>query len=131
MSAGRILVVDDHPSNLKLVRVILECEGFEVQTAQTGVEAMAHLAGFRPELVLMDLQLPGMDGFELTRRIKADPATRGVVVVAATAYAMKGDRERAMEAGCDGYLAKPLDTRRLAATLAAHLEGYSSQRPQP
>ena len=76
---------------------------------------------FADRLILMDLQLPGMDGLELTRRLKADPARRGIFIIAVTAYAMKGDREKALAAGCDGYLAKPIDTEALTAAIAARL----------
>ena len=117
----RILVVDDRPLNLKLTRLLLTGEGYEVQTAIDAEQTLAVLQGFRPDLILMDLQLPGIDGFELTRRLKADPATTAIRIVALTAYAMKGDEDRAREAGCDGYIAKPIDTRRLASQVASHL----------
>ncbi len=121
MAGDPILVVDDNPTNLKLIRVLLAGEGYEVRTAGDAEEALAALQGFRPRLVLMDLQLPGMDGLELTRRLKADPGTRDILIVALTAYAMKGDEEKAREAGCDGYLAKPIDTRTLPAQVAGYL----------
>ncbi len=121
MSGEPILVVDDQPVNLKLLRVVLERAGYQVRTAVDGEDALRVLAGFRPRLVLMDLQLPGMDGLEVTRRLKADPATRDIVVVAVTAYAMKGDAERALAAGCDGYISKPIDTAAVPATVAAYL----------
>jgi CheY-like chemotaxis protein len=117
----RILVVDDRPLNLKLTRLLLTGEGYEVQTAIDAEQALVVLQAFRPDLILMDLQLPGIDGFELTRRLKADPATAAIRIVALTAYAMKGDEERARAAGCDGYIAKPIETRRLASQVAAHL----------
>jgi CheY-like chemotaxis protein len=117
-----ILAVDDHPVNLKLIRVLLIGEGYDVRTADDAEMALAVIAQSAPELILMDLQLPGMDGFELTRRLKADPVTRGIVIIAMTAYAMKGDKERALAAGCDGYLSKPLDTRALPGIIAGYLE---------
>jgi CheY-like chemotaxis protein len=116
-----ILIVDDNSANLKLARVVLSREGFEVQTAADAEEALVALRTFRPRLILMDLQLPGMDGFELTRRLKGDPATSGVVILALTAYAMKGDEEKARAAGCDGYIAKPIDTRTLPGVVAGYL----------
>jgi CheY-like chemotaxis protein len=116
-----ILIVDDNLVNLKLVRVLLTAEGYDVRTATDAEEAVATLAEFHPRLILMDLQLPGMDGLELTRQLKADPATRDIVVVAITAYAMKGDEERALAAGCDGYVAKPIDTRALPGVIASYL----------
>jgi CheY-like chemotaxis protein len=113
MSGEVILIVDDNPANLKLARIVLAAEGFEVRTAGDAEEAIALLRGFSPRLILMDIQLPGMDGLELTRRLKADPATRPIRIVGLTAYAMKGDPERILAAGCDGYIPKPIDTRRL------------------
>src|SRR5689334_900620 len=102
MSAEPILIVDDNPQNLKLVRVLLVSEGYDVRTAADAEEALAELESFEPRLILMDLQLPGMDGLELTRRLKADPLRRHIAIVALTAYAMKGDELKALGAGCDG-----------------------------
>jgi CheY-like chemotaxis protein len=113
-----ILIVDDNPANLKLARVLLSAEGYEVRVAVDAEEALALLDSFRPRLILMDLQLPGMDGLTLTRHLKADPATRGVAILALTAYAMKGDEEKALAAGCDGYVTKPIDTRTLPLVIA-------------
>jgi CheY-like chemotaxis protein len=117
-----ILIVDDNAVNLKLMRVLLAGEGYTVRTAIDADEALAVLREFRPRLILMDLQMPGMDGLELTRHLKKDHALADIIVVALTAYAMKGDEGKALEAGCDGYITKPIDTRTLAATIAAHLE---------
>jgi CheY-like chemotaxis protein len=122
-----ILVVDDNPTNRKLLGFVLSSKGYDVRTAADAEEALALLETFVPRLILMDIQLPGMDGLELTRRLKAGPRTRDVVIIAVTAYAMKSDEERARAAGCDGYIAKPIDTRTLAATVATALEG----RPTP
>ena len=116
-----ILVVDDNPTNLKLVRVLLSAAGFRVEGASDAEEAQQILRRFQPRLILMDLQLPGKDGLALTRELKGDPATRDIVVVALTAYAMKGDEERAREAGCDGYVTKPINTRTLAEEVARFL----------
>jgi CheY-like chemotaxis protein len=121
MAAEPILVVDDNPQNLKLARVVLAGEGYEVRTATNAEEALRVLDGFRPKLILMDVQLPGMDGLELTRRLKADPARRGIVILAFTAYAMKGDDAKTLEAGCDGYVSKPVDTDALPRIIARHL----------
>ena len=116
-----ILVVDDHPLNLKLARLVLEKGGYEVRTACDGEALMSLLESFRPRLILMDVQLPGVDGLELTRRLKSREETRNIIVIAFTAYAMKEDRARALAAGCDGYIAKPIDTRTLSATVAEYL----------
>jgi CheY-like chemotaxis protein len=116
-----ILVVDDNAMNLKLVEYVLTARGYDVRTAIDAAAAVASVAARRPRLILMDLQLPGIDGFELTRRLKADPATADIVIVAVSAYAMKGDAERALSAGCDGYIPKPLDTRGLPAEVDRYL----------
>jgi two-component system, cell cycle response regulator DivK len=121
MAGDPILIVDDNPANLKLARVLLTGAGYEVRTAADAPEALAVLESFHPRLILMDLQLPGMDGFELTRRLKADAVHGHVVVLALTAYAMKGDEDKARRAGCDGYIAKPIDTRTLPDTVARYL----------
>lgn len=111
VSNNAVLIVDDTPVNLKLVRVLLSRQGFDVRTANTAEEALEMAQSFRPQLVLADIQLPGMDGLEMTRRLKAAPETRDTIVLALTAFAMKGDEEKAFEAGCDGYITKPIDTR--------------------
>jgi CheY-like chemotaxis protein len=116
--AQAILIVDDNPANLKVATFALQAEGFDVRTATDAEEALLVLEEFRPRLILMDIQLPGMDGLELTRRLKADPKSRGILVVAVTAYAMKGDREKALRAGCDGYLTKPVDPIQLPILVA-------------
>jgi len=121
MPGEPILIVDDNPANLKLARVVLTRAGYEVRTAADAAEALAALETFRPRLILMDLQMPGMDGLELTRRLKADPSRAGIIIVALTAYAMRGDEDKARAAGCDGYLAKPIDTRALASVVAGHI----------
>jgi two-component system cell cycle response regulator DivK len=121
MANDSILIVDDTPVNLKLVRVLLSRQGFNVRTASTAEEALEIFPGFRPRLVLADIQLPGMDGLELTRRLKSDPATRDTVVLALTAFAMKGDEEKAFEAGCDGYITKPIDTRTFPTLIRQYL----------
>ena len=111
MAGERILVVDDNPLNLKVTRLLLVSEGYQVRTARDAQEALVTLETFHPRLILMDIRMPGMDGLELTRRLRADPSMDGVAILALTAYAMKGDEERARQAGCDGYVTKPIDTR--------------------
>src|SRR5688572_6718307 len=118
MAGETILIVDDNPANLKLARVLLTAEGYEVRTAEAAEEALEILETFTPRLILMDVQLPGIDGLELTRRLKADPARRGILIVALTAYAMKGDDAKALAAGCDDYVTKPIDADALYATVA-------------
>lgn len=122
MAGAPILIVDDNPLNLKLTRVLLTRAGYDVYTAADAESALVILQTFRPALILMDIQLPGIDGLELTRRLKADPATRSIVILALTAYAMKGDEQKARSAGCDGYIAKPIDTRALPNIIAEHLK---------
>jgi CheY-like chemotaxis protein len=116
----RVLIVDDNPTNLKLVAYLVKAKGYEVDTAADADAAMAAIAVNRPRVILMDLQLPGVDGLELTRRLKADPATRDISIIAVTAYAMKGDQEKALEAGCDDYVTKPIDTRALPDLIARY-----------
>lgn len=130
MPAERILVIDDNPQNLKLARVLLVCEGYEVETAADPAEAMASLRSATPDLILMDVQLPGIDGLELTRRLRADPRTTSIVILAVTSYAMKGDEEKALAAGCDGYVAKPIDVGELPRMIAEHL-ARARQRSAP
>jgi len=121
MAGESILIVDDNPTNLKVAQILLTVEGYQVRTATDAEEAQAVLEGFHPRLILMDIQLPGMDGLELTRKLKADPATREAVILAITAYAMKGDEEKALAAGCDGYISKPIDTRKFPAVVRRYL----------
>jgi CheY-like chemotaxis protein len=121
MAGERILIVDDNATNLKLVAYLLRANGYQVDTALDAESAIEAIGVRRPDLILMDIQLPGIDGLELTRRLKADPVTRDIVIVAVTAYAMKGDQDKAMAAGCDDYITKPIDTRALPEAIARHL----------
>jgi two-component system, cell cycle response regulator DivK len=123
MSSEPILIVDDNAANLKLARVLLEGDGYEVRTAADAEEALKLLDTFLPRLILMDIQLPGMDGLELTRRLKSERTTRQIVVVALTAYAMKGDEARVLAAGCDGYVSKPIDLDGLLRLVGQHVRG--------
>ncbi len=113
MAGEPILIVDDTPVNLKLTRILLVNEGYKVLTAASAEEALELLRSYRPRLILADIQLPGMDGLEMTRLIKKDERTRHIPVVALTAFAMKGDEQKAIDAGCAGYITKPIDTRSL------------------
>jgi two-component system cell cycle response regulator DivK len=121
MAGEPILIVDDNPTNLKLVSFLLVKRGYQVRSAGGAQEALEALKEFHPVLILMDMQMPEIDGFELTRRLKADPATRDITIIALTAYAMKGDEERVRAAGCDGYMSKPIDTRALPEAVASWL----------
>ncbi|HVO24995.1 MAG TPA: response regulator [Candidatus Margulisiibacteriota bacterium] len=103
----RILIVEDDVDNRRIVAKTLTVEGYEVIEAIDGVEALSHAQTDHPDLILMDLALPNMDGWEATRRLKSDPRTRAIPVVALTAVAMRGDEEQARAAGCDDYIAKP------------------------
>jgi CheY-like chemotaxis protein len=124
-----ILVVDDHPANLDLASAVLEIDGYVVQKAADAEEACEMLQHWLPDLILMDIGLPGMDGLTLTRQLKAQPRTRGVRVVALTAFAMKGDDAKAYAAGCEGYITKPIDTRRFATQVASYLGASVSADP--
>lgn len=118
-----VLVVDDNPLNLEMAELLLAADGWQVARAADAPTALDWLAGHRPDLVLMDIQLPVIDGLELTRRLRADPRTAGLVIVAFTAYVMKGDRERMLAGGCDGYIAKPIEVATFARQVRAHLRG--------
>lgn len=121
MAGEAILIVDDNPTNLKLVAYLMSANGYQVTTALDADAALAAIARSRPRLILMDIQLPGVDGLELTRKLKSDPTTRDIIVVAVTAYAMTGDQAKAVAAGCDDYITKPIDTRALPEAVARHL----------
>lgn len=123
-----ILVIDDHPVNLKLAAQVLQSDGHAVIQAGDAEQALELLELRMPDLVLTDIALPGMDGLALTRRLKADPRYRHLPVVALTASAMKGDERRVLEAGCDAYIAKPLDTRTLSAQLSRILADHRGQQ---
>ena len=108
---GLVLVVEDNAANYVLARAVLGLEGFRVEIATSAQEAREWLQAIVPDVILMDVQLPGQDGLSLTRELKADSDTSCIPIVALTAHAMTGDRERALEAGCDGYISKPINTR--------------------
>lgn len=109
---GKILVVEDNSSNLKLFTLVLEKAGFAVLSAQDAVSGIELAIQYLPQLILMDIQLPGMDGLTATRQLKANPITAHIPVVALTAFAMKGDEQRIVAAGCDGYIAKPIQYKK-------------------
>jgi two-component system cell cycle response regulator DivK len=113
MANENILIVDDNPSNLKLVKILLQNNNYNLATALNAEETFEILKTFQPALILMDIQLPGMDGLELAFKLRSDPKYDKVVILAITAYAMRGDEEKSLDAGCDGYISKPIDTRTL------------------
>ena len=117
----KILVVEDNPANMKLAVLILEKAGYAVVCAIDAEIGLTTARDEQPDLILIDIQLPGMDGLEATRLLKRDDATRAIPVIALTALAMKGDEERIRAAGCDGYIAKPLRYQEFLATIAAQL----------
>jgi two-component system, cell cycle response regulator DivK len=131
MAGEPILIVDDTPVNLKLTRILLVNEGYRVLTAGSAEEALDLLRNHHPALVLADIQLPGIDGLELTRRIKQDEKTRDIAVMALTAFAMSGDEQKAIDAGCDGYITKPIDTRTLGARIRELLDRRAELRTGP
>ncbi|TMD91020.1 MAG: response regulator [Chloroflexi bacterium] len=109
-----ILIVEDNEANRLLASAVLERDGFSVEMAGNSQEALEILAAREPDLILMDVQLPGVDGLSLTRRLKQDEKTAAIPVIALTALAMLGDKERTLEAGCSGYISKPINTRTFA-----------------
>jgi CheY-like chemotaxis protein len=121
MAGERILLVEDNPQNRRLAQYLLQSHGYRVYEAPTGEAALELARTHRPALILMDLQLPGVDGYAVTRRLKADAATAAIPVVALTAYAMQGDREKAVAAGCDGYITKPIDIKAFPAAVQRYL----------
>jgi two-component system cell cycle response regulator DivK len=116
-----VLLVDDNAMNIAIAQVVLMSENFAVETAADGLEAMQKVASFGPDLILMDIQMPGKDGLEVTRALKADPATRHIRIVAFTAFAMRGDEAKMRAAGCDGYLSKPIEVNKFGAQVRACL----------
>ena len=121
--SARILIVDDNPINLKLACDVLDAHGYSIVRACDAEQALAVLEQETPDLVLMDIALPGMDGLTLTRKLKADPRFHDLPIVALTASTMKGDDTKAFDAGCDGHISKPIDTRRLPVQVEEFLRG--------
>src|SRR5574341_1382043 len=125
MAGERILLVEDNPMNRRVSEVLLKAQGYIVDEARDGQEALEKIKMQLPDLILMDLQLPGLDGFAATRIIKQDDATKTIPIVALTAYAMSGDAERALDAGCDGYITKPIDPDEFHKVVASYLKPAS------
>jgi CheY-like chemotaxis protein len=125
MPADSILIIDDNELNLKLLRWLLEKKGYVIHTAGDAQSARVSIRALRPRLVLMDIQLPDVDGLELTREFKADPDLRHIPVVAVTSYAMKGDLQKSLDAGCDGYITKPIDTQQFPLQVETYLHAVA------
>jgi len=117
----KILIVEDNPQNMKLMEMLLEAKGYILLEAIDGEQAMDVATTERPDLILMDIQLPKMSGLEVTRKLRQLPAFNHIPIIAITAYAMKGDKEKFIEAGCDAYLTKPIDTRELPKVISEML----------
>jgi two-component system, cell cycle response regulator DivK len=121
MAGKRILVIEDHEENRRLLRDLLTSVGYELIEAVTGEEGLTSAETQAPDLMLMDIQLPGIDGYEVTRRIKANPALRHIPIIAVTSYALSGDDVKAAEAGCDAYVTKPFDPAELLTKIQEFL----------
>jgi two-component system cell cycle response regulator DivK len=123
MAGALILIVEDNPKNLKLIRDILQFRGYTTLEAETGEAGITLAREWQPALILMDVQLPGMDGRTATKALKVDPSTRQIPVIAMTAFAMKGDRESLLADGFDGYISKPINTKELPQVIERYLDG--------
>lgn len=123
MAGERVLLIDDNPLNLDLAQFVLEADGFVVERALDSREAWQRLHARRPDLALVDIQLPDTDGLSLVQAIRAEPALAGIPLIAFTAYAMQGDEARFLAAGCDGYITKPIDVHSFAAQVRRYLAG--------
>ena len=121
--AKLILIVEDEPKNITLLRDLLQVSGYSTIEATDGKQGVELAKSKKPDLILMDVQMPKMDGLEATLILKADATTSNIPILALTSYAMKGDKERILEAGCDGYLAKPIDIKELLKIVAEYLSG--------
>ena len=123
MAGEHILIVEDNPKNLKLLRDVLQFRGYVISAAETAEAGVALARTEQPALILMDIQLPGMDGREATQVLKADANTRHIPIVALTAFAMKGDRERLLAEGFDGYISKPINIKEISQVVEQYLSG--------
>ena len=117
----RILVVEDNEENRRILRLLLTSAGYELMEAVSGEEGVSLAETGRPDLILMDIQLPGLDGYEATRRIKSNPALRQIPLIVVTSYALSGDDVKAFEAGCDAYVTKPFNPRQLLAKIREYI----------
>ncbi|MFC1974608.1 response regulator [Chloroflexota bacterium] len=119
----KILIVEDNPQNMRLVEMVLSAKGYTLLKATDGEEALDMASRERPALIIMDMRLPKLNGLEVTRRLRQTPEFNHIPIIALTAYAMKGDRERVIESGCDAYLSKPVNTHELSVVIAEMLLG--------
>jgi CheY-like chemotaxis protein len=130
MTGHRILIIEDNLLNLELAADLLGAHGYIISSAQPAEEGLRLARELLPDMVLMDFSLPGMDGLAATKKLKTDPATCHLTVVGLTANAMKGDAEAALNAGCDGYLTKPIDTRTFVAAVTEFIEEATRRQPE-
>lgn len=128
METRSILIVDDNADNMLLTQLLLEPEGYIIRSAENAQQALACLQSFTPDMILMDIQMPEMDGLELTRLLRRNPALRSTKILALTAYAMKGDEESTRAAGCDGYISKPIDVMAFPAIVHSF---FDARLPAP
>lgn len=129
--AEKILIVEDNAKNMRLFSMILKAAGYIVLEAIDGTEALARAVQEHPDLILMDVQIPGLSGLQVTEKLRQIPGFERVPIIAVSAYAMKGDRERIIEAGCDTYLSKPINTRELSSVVAATMSEKRKKYPEP
>ncbi len=128
MANKKILIVEDNEFNLELISDILKIRGHQIISTDNGEDAISLAKETHPDLILMDIQLPVMDGYEATRRIKSDPEFKAIPIIAVTSFAMKGDKEKVVQAGCDGYIVKPIDTRRFPQLVQEYLQKNKEKR---
>ena len=121
MEKYRIMIIEDNPKNMKIMVDLMQVHGYETITAEDGMIGLETALKEKPDLILMDVQLPGIDGYEVTRRLKGKDATRDIPVIVVTSFAMKGEEARAKEVGAAGYISKPIDIHKLMDTVAEHL----------
>ena len=118
---NKVMLIEDNKMNARLLEHVLTRDGFDVSIHNSAEEAIVLAAKLKPDIILMDIQLPGIDGLEATRQLKGDPATKAIPIIAITAHAMRGDEERILAAGCEGYISKPVDTRELTTRIRTYM----------
>ncbi|TVM03582.1 MAG: response regulator [Candidatus Brocadia sp. WS118] len=130
MSDNNVMVVEDNEKNRKLMRVVLKAKGYNVIEATTGEEALNILKNQKPNIILMDIQLPGIDGLTLIKQIKADAVTKEIPIIAVTAYAMKGDEQKILDTGCEAYMSKPINTQELPHMIEKYIKKRQENHEQ-